>query len=487
MACPSTAFEPDPTSYVYRPDRDLLLAEATGRPPCHPRSPCPLTRPPVFAGLRFPAPSRGVVGGWSMLLMATLAMALTAPGQTAAISVFVDPMLADLGLGRSAISAAYLVGTLVGALAMPWTGRAIDRFGVRRVMVPVALAFGAALIGFSFVEGIWGMTVGFLAVRMLGQGALTLITTTAVALSFQRRRGAALGIVLALGSVGISLAPLHLERIIAEQGWRTAWVIEGLVIWAVLLPIAVVGLRRRRPTMALTLGDGSADPSPARAWGLTRGQALREPFFWLVTAAVAAAAMLATAVAFHQIDLLGERGLTPGEAAANFLPQTIAGLAATLVMGIISDRVAPRPLLASSTALLAASLLLATAVGPGWSSLAFGAVIGLAAGSIRALEAATLPRYFGVAHVGSIRGVVMAVGVGASAFGPILFAVGHDVLGSYGPTLVGGALIPIGLTVAALVIEPPGRTGQLRRTASHPAPSPAGPLVALPTSGADGG
>jgi MFS family permease len=91
-----------------------------------------------------------------------------------------------------------------------------------------------------------GVTLGFLAVRMLGQGALTLIATTAVAVWFDRRRGAALGVVLAVGSVGISLSPLLLERLIADHGWRNAWLIEGLVIWAVLLPIARLGMRERR-------------------------------------------------------------------------------------------------------------------------------------------------------------------------------------------------------------------------------------------------
>lgn len=432
-------------------------------------------RPELFAGAS--------TGGWALLLMSAVAMALTAPGQTAAISVFVDPMLTDLGLGRSAISVAYLAGTLVGAVAMPWTGKAIDRFGVRRVMIPVALAFGAVLIGFSLVEGIWGVTLGFLAVRMLGQGALTLIATTAVAISFDRRRGAALGIVIALGSVGISLAPLLLEQLIAAYGWRGAWVIEGLVIWAVLLPIALVGMRERRPRAEpLILGDDAVPVRPSRSWGLTRAQAMREPFFWLITASVASAALLVTAVAFHQIDLLGERGLPATDAAANFLPQTVAALAATLIMGVLSDRVAPRGLLAASTGLLAASLVLGAWVAPGWSAIAFGAMIGFGAGGIRALEATTLPRYFGVAHVGSIRGVVLAVSVGASAFGPILYALGREVTGSYGPMLVGGALIPVVLAVAALRIEPPHRAEQPLRSEPRSTGAHVGPLVARPAA-----
>jgi MFS family permease len=449
-----------------------------------------LTSLSASAGLRR-RPRPGLpTDGWAMLLMSAVALALTAPGQTAAISVFVDPMLSELGMERSVIAAAYLAGTLMGALAMPWTGRAIDRLGTRRVMIPVVLVFGAALVGFSLVEDIWGVTLGFLAVRMLGQGALTLIATTAVAVWFDRRRGAALGVVLAVGSVGISLSPLLLERLIADHGWRSAWLIEGLVIWAVLLPIALLGMReRRRPAVHARPDETGIDERGAGrskvATSFTRAQALRSPFFWLITLAVASAALLTTAVAFHQIDLLAERGLRPTDAAANFLPQTVAGLAATVVMGLLSDRMAPRPLLAASTGLLAASLIMGVWVTPGWSAIAFGAMIGFGAGGIRALEASTLPRYFGLAHLGAIRGVVLAIGVGASAFGPILFALGREALGSYGPALLAGALIPIGLTIAAFVVEPPPAPERQHRPAARPASAPIGPLVPRPTASAD--
>jgi hypothetical protein len=45
-----------------------------------------------------------------ILAAASAAVALTAPGQTAAVSVFVDPMVAELGVSRRALATAYLIG-----------------------------------------------------------------------------------------------------------------------------------------------------------------------------------------------------------------------------------------------------------------------------------------------------------------------------------------------------------------------------------------
>jgi MFS family permease len=172
-------------------------------------------------------------------------VAMTAPGQTAAVSVFIDPMIDDLGVSRSAISTAYLVGTLSGAVAMPLVGRLLDRFGVRRVMVVIGLVFAAALCALSAVGSIVGLTAGFVVIRMAGQGALGLTATTAVALWFTRRRGTAMGLVSAIGASAISLAPVLLETLVSDWGWRRTWLAEGIAVAVIVLPVAWFAMRDR--------------------------------------------------------------------------------------------------------------------------------------------------------------------------------------------------------------------------------------------------
>jgi MFS family permease len=376
---------------------------------------------------------------------ATLAVALTAPGQTVGLSIFVDPLIADLGVTRTQISTAYLVGTLAGAAALPWVGRALDRWGVRRLAVIIAVGFGGVLIGLSFVTDLIGLTAGYIGVRLAGQGALTLVATTTVALWFDRRRGAASGVVTAIGAMGISLTPVLTERLIAELGWRGAWVVQGLVVWAILLPIAIFVLRGTPPRRDTGPAHGTA------AGGLGLRQALRMPFFWVITSGVAAAGMLGTAVAFHQISLLGEHGMSAAEAAANFLPQTIAGLAASLAVGPLCDRFPARPVIATCMLVLAAGMAWIPFVASGPRALVFALLIGAAGSAIRTVEVAVIPRLFGTTHLGTIRGFVHFVSVASTAFGPILLALGHEASGSYSSVVLGLAVIPAAIAVAALV------------------------------------
>ena len=376
-------------------------------------------------------------------------------------------MIADLGVSRSEISGAYFTGTLAGAAALPSVGRWIDRAGVRRVMAIIGAFFGVVLAAMAGVRGLVALTAGFVGIRLLGQGSVTLASTTAVALWFDRYRGVAIGLSNAVGGGLMSLAPIVPGVAIAWFDWRIAWAAAGVTVWLGIVPIARWGLRNSPADMRQHL-DGDAGPDAdggAVQWGWTRREAMRTMMFWAVTAAVSASGMITTGLAFHQISLLGERGLTPAQSAANFVPQTAAAIAATVVMGVLVDRVAPRLLVAASMGSLGVATVLAQTAAPGLSAVAFGVAVGAGAGAIRALEAAAFPRYFGLAHIGSVRGLVMAINVAATAFGPLALAVGRERLGGYGTTLTVLLVVPLLAALAATVARVPD--DDLRRQVQH--------------------
>ncbi|WP_241769601.1 MFS transporter [Rhodococcus opacus] len=413
-------------------------------------------------------PSTSTAGrSWSLVVWAGIASIMTAPGQTAAISVFTDSLIDSLGIGRTQLSVSYLVGTLAGAAAMPWVGRALDRFGVRVVMAAIAALFGAVLIGISFATDIVGLTAGFVGIRMAGQGALGLAATTLVAKHVTERRGLALGVTAAAGSAGISLAPVLLERLVSAYGIAAVWRLEGLAVWVIVLPVALLALRHLgRPPAHRWAGQeresggrdqdtapAGPDPEPA----FTARAAVRTAMFWAIASGLAAAGMLTTAVNFHQVSVLGEQGLSATEAAANFIPQTVAGLLSTLAVGALADRIAPKYAVALSMLLLAASLAALPLVRPGWAAIGYGLALGCSAGSIRAVEAAAYAHYFGTGHLGAIRGIATMISVGSTAFGPLALSFGHDLAGNYATVVTVFAALPVAVVVFAALAPDPRR------------------------------
>lgn len=407
------------------------------------------------------APLIPVVSARRVIPLAAVVLIMSGPGQTATISAFVDPIGHSLHVGTSTISTAYLVGTLTSAATMPWWGQLIDRFGPRQLILAVAVCFGAALAGAAAITDVLGLTAAFVGLRMFGQGALSLCATTAVALYVTNRRGLAIGIVSAAGAGGISLAPILVQHLVANYGWRQTWVFEGLAVWAILIPVAMLLPRRRRSRAGSPAHEQSvASREPD---GQTLRQASRTPLFWAVAGGICSTAMLATALNFHQIALLGERGFTPTQAAANFLPQTIAGLVVTPLAGSLVDRLPPRVMIASSMALLIAALVGARMVAPGLTGIAYGFAIGASMNSMSALEAASFPRYFGLAHIGSIRGFVHSLTVAGTAVGPLLLSLLRDATGAFGTAVLIVIVIPAGAAVFGLLVKPPAE-GQAQGT-----------------------
>jgi hypothetical protein len=323
------------------------------------------------------------------------------------------------------------------------------------VTIAIGVLFAGVLFTLSFVGNIGELTAGFIGVRMLGQGALSLAATTAVARTITRHRGLALGVTSAIGSAGISLAPVGLERLISAVGIEAAWRWEALAVAAVVIPLALILPGRSRPAHQFEELSTAQIVIHRESWMLR--EAVRTGMFWVIAASLAVSGMLSTALAFHQIALLGERGLTPFEAAANFLPQTVTGIAATLLVGVFIDRVSPKLFVVFSMLTLAGSLLLLPVVSAGWTAVLYGLALGAASGSLRGMEAAAYVRYYGTAHIGSIRGFATAIGLASTALGPIALSVGVDITGSFTGPAVTFAILPLAVAVLAVFVRTPHR------------------------------
>ncbi|MCH8130338.1 MAG: MFS transporter [Acidobacteria bacterium] len=396
--------------------------------------------------------------GWRILGLAIITGGLTGPGQTIGVSVFVDQFISDFGMSRSEVSTAYLIGTLIAALGLPLIGRRVDRVGVRRAMTVIGVAFGVALVGMAGVQGFVTLAIGFVAIRLLGQGSLMLVSTVAVTLWFEKRRGTVLGIFTTGTAIVMALVPVGLSLIIEGYGWRVAWLTSAVMIWLVVVPIARFGMIDR-PSDVGQVPDG---PNPKKmkpskeqtTVSATRSEALRTNRFWSLIAASATVGMLVTALNFHQISLLADAGLTATEAAVMFLPQVIGAAAAGLLFGYLSDRLTGRELIPMAMGLLIISLVLAASLTPGVAVVLYAVSLGAAGGAIRSVSATLLPRWFGVRHIGEIQGTASFIDVASTAVGPVVFALARDATGGYSGAATWFIIMPLVAGIVATTIRP---------------------------------
>lgn len=387
-----------------------------------------------------------------ILALAVVSSALTGPGQTVGVAVFNDHLVEGLDLSREAVAAAYMVGTLSSATMLPFVGRFIDRSGVRLAQMIIGVVFTLALLNMSQVNGWIWLTVGFLGIRFAGQGSLSLVSTVTVSLRFVADRGKAIGIFSTASNALMLMVPLALAFVISQVGWRKAWVVAAAVIAVTVLPIAWFGLRSM-PTSSAKIVTRVGEVVVADN-DFTRAEAIRTRSFWMIASVSAAAGMLGTGLNFHQIDLLGEVGLSSNEAAAMFVPQILGSSVAGLGFGYLADRIGTRFLPAAGMLLLILAHWMAAVVAPGAIVVVYAIVLGAMGSAVRTVTATMLPAFFGTGHLGAIQGFLTLINVAGSALGPVVLAVVEGSFDSYRPAVLLLSIIPAVVLVFSLGRDP---------------------------------
>jgi len=404
--------------------------------------------------------------GWIILIVGAIGIVMTSPGQTYAISVFIDHFIADLGISRGLVSTLYTVGTLTASFALPFVGRQIDRHGSRRMITLIVLVFGLACVYMGFIRNWIMLGLGFIALRMLGQGSLSLVSKNVINQWWVRRRGMVMGMAgmtaALLGSGGF---PNLINWLIPIYGWRATYMILGGMLWTVMLPLGLTFIRNRPEEYGLQ-PDGTqprtasrdAQDNAALEDNWTLPEALRTSAFWLVGAALASMSMLSTGLTFHIFSIFADSGLSAAVAASVFLPIAATAALVQLGGGILIDRVPVRVLLAFSLFLQTLALIMAPFLISVGVAYTYGLMMGVRGGLQLLVSNVVWAKYFGRLHLGSITGVTSTMLVAASALGPMPFGIARDLMGSYTTVLIGFAALPFALAIAILFFgKPPTR------------------------------
>ncbi len=404
--------------------------------------------------------------GWIILAVSALAIFISSPGQTFSVSIFVDHIIADLGLSRSTVAGLYTAGSLTAGAAVVFVGRLLDRYGARIMLTAICILFGFAAVWMSSVDSALHLYIGFALIRALGQGSLTMVPTTLIATWFIRRRGRATAIGAVGGAIGAAVFPILIHHLIVQEGWRNAWMVLAFIIWAVLLLPAVLLIRKSpeavglRPDGQSTVkaglpGETGTESTPE--FSMTLGQSLRTRSFWLLLFAGSAQPFIVTALTFHHVSLLAARGIPAVVAASVFSVFAAMQIAGTFTAGFMADRFANRRVLALGQVLLLATLLWTFVISTTWQAYVYGALLGACGGFLITTMAVIWPNYYGRQHLGSIRGVSTASMVVFAALGPLPFGWIFDLTGSYSSAILVFLALPVACAIAALLARPPRR------------------------------
>jgi len=402
--------------------------------------------------------------GWIMLPVTTIGLFCSAPGQSFGVQPFKELFSSSLALSRSEVSGAYMVGTLIAALPMTYIGWCMDRFGARRTMMVVITLLALACIWLSQATGLVTLLIGFMLVRMFGQGSLTLLNFNTIAMWFHRR----LGLVNALMSMGlaggIALVPTLNLMLIDRLGWRGAYAAMGVGFWLLMFPLLLL-VFRNKPEDLGERPDGEALPEHEQGVGENESPsfslkgAMSTRAYWITLAAVGFWSMANTGLIICMATVFETRGLSldaaAGNAATVMLAFGIMLAAMQLPAGYLVDRAPANVVLSLSALCMAGVFALFYASDGGPLIYAIGVLQGLSQALLMAVNATIWVRYFGRVNLGKIKGTTTTTMVASSATGPMLVDGSYDLIGSYHPIVALFIAMPLVLAVAALFATRP--------------------------------
>lgn len=375
--------------------------------------------------------------GWVMVGASVAINMAVSPLNAVVFSFLIGPMSADLGVQKSALAWSLTLRLIAAGLSGPLIGVLLDRHGSRWLGAACGAIGGVALIGLAAVDSLWAVYALFAFSGLAGFGgpAGQLLTQVPLAKWFVAKRGRAISIATSGMALGTVLTVPITQGLVEAIGWRPTTVVFGAVVAGVVVPVSVLFMRRAPQDMGLqpdgapsaqAVADAAGAPTRAALLATTRDwtvrEALRTSAMWLMLAALTLQGVVLMGTLVYRVDFWQSTGMAPALVGFGTALDPLCVVFSILVFGMVADRMPIRYLGVIGVGGMALSMVpMVMSSGQTWTILAHNAIWGISAGGWITLNSLVWPNYFGLRHLGAIRGVVLPVSIAAASVGAPLF------------------------------------------------------------------
>ena len=273
-------------------------------------------------------------------------------GSRFAFGLLLKPMSEDLELSRSALSLAATCFMIVGAVSMPFVGRLVDSFSVRRV-VAIAVIIASAGIGLmGLAQTQWQVILLYGIIFAIGNGGSS-VGPIGVMISrwFERGRGTATSAAMSGNAIGQLIIITALASSLALIGWRNAYIALGVVNLLIVVPLVIAFARpnpETRPEPASSSrhsrenGNPEAHTAPPVPSTDTTALPSRTIFasrqLWLLLVVYAICGFQDFFVATHVVAFAQDKGMTAELSGTLYAFMGLFGLFGVMSAGLLADR-----------------------------------------------------------------------------------------------------------------------------------------------------
>ncbi len=401
--------------------------------------------------------------GWVILLLCAIATFFSSPGQTYSISAFINSYIKEFGYSRTMVSSVYSMATILSGTLIVFMGKAVDKFGQKRMMMIAGIMLAVSCMFNSFIMNVPMIFIGFFLLRYFGQGSLSLIPGSLAPQWFEKNRALAMSLMAFGNMLGNMIVPAFNTYMIETFGWQMAWRSWSGLLLIVFVPLVAFFIINKPEDIGLlpdnrileNTDDLSEEVDRMARESFTLSEALKTKEFWFVGIISMMIPLISTGMMFHFFSIMESKSI--GTASASVVIGLIAlpGFFMPILASAIVDRFRSRYILSVTSALIGIDLLYMNTVNSTLTASLFILLYGL----LTNLQTVTLNviwvKYFGRMNLGSIRGAATVFMVIGSAFGTVPFGLSYDLTGRYNSVFIAMAILAFTGTLLSLSIRKP--------------------------------
>ena len=350
--------------------------------------------------------------GWWIVVAAFLNLFLVVGIPFYGFPVFYPYFVESLGFTRTQVTQGFLLGFLFAGLPFGiLAGTLIDRIGARSVILVGTGLVGLSLFLMGGMNHFWQFEV-LCIVEVIGYVlAGPIANQVLVSRWFGRRRGRAMGYAyLGLGLGGVA-APMLVNFLARNWGWRHGLELLGTFILLILFPIGIWVTRSSPKDIGVdpeTFGEVMPSENSAGVF-----QAFGTAAFWLIIVGSAMAIGTIGSVIQHFILFLKDAGYSATTASTYSMILLTASLGGRVIVGYLADRFRNSRLMALFYFVIGASVFFLAYPKSPVVVVSFAVVFGFAMGADYMLIPLVTAECFGTAALGKLLAfIIMGYSIG---------------------------------------------------------------------------
>ena len=336
---------------------------------------------------------------WTILVGAAVMLSL-AMGMRQSFGLLQPHMIRDIGITAADFSLAIALQNVIWGATQPFVGIWADKYGTRPVALIGVGIYILGLIFLRFADATWMVTLGIgvcvgLALSCTASNIAMNITARTVSAN---KRGAAMGAVSAIGSLGLTLASPMTQSLITHFNWQTA-VVGFLGLACVMLPAAFWGSKADGIEHEAVIGKPqSASEAITEALGHKGYRVLAIAFF--------VCGFQLVFITTHLPAYLDICGMDPTVGSNTLALVGLFNVLGSYLFGWLGDRYSKRMLLGGIYLLRSLALFMFFSFPPTpLTTLVFGAVLGTLWLGVVPLVSGLIIHMFGLRFMATLSGV----------------------------------------------------------------------------------